>query len=83
VHTTPVHKYEYGAVPPDGFAVNVIDCPTSIEEVDGEIVPAERIMVLTVTVMVAVFDTGEYAESFTCTVAVDVVAGDVVQVCDV
>jgi len=36
----------------------IYDCPTSIEEVDGEIVPAERIMVLTVTVMVAVFDTG-------------------------
>ena len=49
MHTTPVHKYEYGNIPPDGFAVNVIDCPTSIDGDDGEVVPAERTMVPTVT----------------------------------
>ena len=49
VHVTPVHKYEYGEVPPDGLAVNVVDCPESIVGDDGEIVPALSATRLTVT----------------------------------
>jgi hypothetical protein len=64
LHVTPVHEYEYGPVPPDGFAVNVIDWPLSIVGADGDIVPAES-AALTVIMSFAVPDAGEDAESFT------------------
>jgi hypothetical protein len=43
VHEAPVyHVYPYGVVPPEGFEVNVIDCPLSIIGEDGVIAPAPR-----------------------------------------
>jgi hypothetical protein len=41
----------YGVVPPDGFAVNVTDCPESIVSADGVMAPAVRTE-LTVTRLV-------------------------------
>jgi hypothetical protein len=82
VHVTPVHEYEYGPVPPDGLAVNVTDWPLSIVGADGETTPTESAL-LTVIWSFAVTVAGEDAESFTCTVAIDVEVGDVVHVCEV
>jgi hypothetical protein len=80
---TPVHEYEYGPVPPDGLAVNVTDWPLSIVGADGDTEPAENAAAVTVILSVAVADDGEYAPSVTCTVAVTVEDGEVMQVCEV
>jgi hypothetical protein len=78
---TPVHEYEYGPVPPDGFAVNVTDWPLSIVGADGEITPAES-AALTVILSVAVADAAGVPcdASVTCTVAVTVEVGEVMHV---
>jgi hypothetical protein len=39
----PVYHWKlYGVVPPDGFAVRVIDCPMSIVGLEGVMAPADN-----------------------------------------
>ena len=61
------HWYAYGAVPPDGLTVKVIDWPVSTAGAEGMIAPAVN-AVLTVTVIVSPAEhceTGKKAESVT------------------
>ena len=63
-HEEPVdeyHWYVYGVVPPDGFAVSVIDWPVSIMKFDGVGLPADNDGLTVTNVFPDVNVTGELA----------------------